>query len=86
MSVRAKFKVQKHTETKWGALEGQSTIEVEMGAVYGKDGTENATWSKATPMGTIKMTITNLDAVAQLEIGKEFYVDFTPADEAKPQV
>lgn len=39
----------------------------------------NKDWSKYTPQGAIQMTITNPDAIAAFEIGKAYYVDFTPA-------
>lgn len=52
--------------------------EVRLGAVYGT-GKENADWSKWTPSGEIKMMITNPAAIEQFELGKEYFVDFTPA-------
>lgn len=40
---------------------------------------ENARFTKATPWGEIRMGIDNPDALAQFEVGKEYYVDFSPA-------
>ncbi len=37
-------------------------------------------WSKATPQGEIKMMITNPAAIDQLDLGKSYFLDFTPAD------
>ena len=40
--------------------------------------TENARFTKATPWGDIRMGIDNEAALAQFEVNKEYYVDFTP--------
>lgn len=40
---------------------------------------ENARFTKATPWGQIKLGIDNPDALSQFEVGKQYYVDFTPA-------
>lgn len=45
---------------------------------YG-DGKENESWSRYTPSGEIRMSITNPAAVDALELGKAYFVDFTPA-------
>jgi hypothetical protein len=55
--------------------------EVTFGTVYedpAKD-TENARFTKATPWGQIKLGIDNPAALERFEVGKEYYVDFTPA-------
>lgn len=72
MSVRAKVKCTAITE-----FEGSR--QVKLAAVYGKDGSENASWSKYTPAGSIELSITNPDAYEQFKVGAEYYVDFTPA-------
>lgn len=43
--------------------------------------TENARFTKATPWGKIEMGIDNPAALEQFKAGKQYYVDFTPADE-----
>jgi len=74
--VRGKFSVSKvtnHSAT-------STYVEVELNAVYGgSTNAEDNSYSAATPLGKITMTITNPDAVAKLPIGGVFYVDFTPA-------
>lgn len=80
MSVRAKFRV--------GSIEdwGQSRI-LNLSAVYesGPDATpENARFTKATPNGTLKMTVDNPGAYEQFEIGDEWYLDFTKGHKAGP--
>lgn len=44
---------------------------------------ENEQFFRATPGGQIMLNVVNEDAAKQFEPGKEYYVDFTPAD--KPQ-
>ncbi len=41
--------------------------------------TENARFTTATPWGEIKLGIDNPPALAAFEVGKSYYVDFTPA-------
>lgn len=41
---------------------------------------ENLIFGKATPAGSIAMLIKNADAAAEFELGRAYYVDFTPAD------
>lgn len=42
--------------------------------------TENAYFTKATPSGKIEMAIDNPKALEQFVGGKNYYVDFTPAE------
>jgi hypothetical protein len=66
--VRAKFKC-------WSNNDGV----VALNAVT--DGSEeNKTFWKYTPSGQISMTISNPAAFNHFVPGKEYYVDFTPAD------
>lgn len=41
---------------------------------------ENKAFWKYTPSGKIEFSTINTEATKQFEVGKEFYVDFTPAD------
>jgi hypothetical protein len=78
MSVRAKFKVQSY-ET---GLQGNPPEEcrtIKMTAVYG-DSEENRKYFKYTPNGSISLGILNQEAWKQFELGKEYYVEFSPAD------
>lgn len=56
--------------------------EVEFETVYeepdGRD-TENQRFTQATPWGHIKLGINNQAAIEQFEVGREYYVDFSPA-------
>lgn len=54
---------------------------VELFAVTPANGAtdENKAFFAATPAAKIEMTITNPDAAETFELGKEYYVDFSPA-------
>jgi hypothetical protein len=41
---------------------------------------ENTKFWEASPSGEIKLGTVNPEAWATFELGKEYYVDFTPAD------
>jgi hypothetical protein len=53
--------------------------EITLRPVWG-DGKGNETWSKATPQGEFKMMITNPAAIDQFDLGKSYFVDFSPAE------
>ena len=74
--VRAKFKVVETRRVDYGS--GVQEV-IKMAPASGEG---NESWSKWTPSGSIEMSITNPDAVAQLELGKHYYVDFhaVPSD------
>jgi hypothetical protein len=78
LSVRAKVRVSE--VLKPSNSDGQHAEEVTMFPVYGKDGSENANWSKATPSGLIRLYISNPGAWDQFHVGDEFYLDFTEAE------
>ena len=72
MSVRAKFKVEQVTRTvSWAEVKLQPVTS-------GSD--ENKQFYRWTPGGSIHLATINPEAAAQFEPGKEFYIDFTPAD------
>lgn len=72
-AVRAKFKV----EAKDVAPDG-TTNQIRMSAVF--DGSpENKEFFKYTPTGTLNLGVVNEVAAAAFEVGKEYYLDFTPA-------
>lgn len=56
--------------------------EVTLCPVWEGENGENRSWSKATPQGRLTMGITNPDAVEAFELGKFYYLDFTPAPAA----
>lgn len=55
---------------------------VKLGVVYSrKEGTENRDFTKATPSGTIEMSIDNPAAALQFIPQKYYYVDFVQCPE-----
>lgn len=56
---------------------------IKLTAVYG-DTPENKAFFQATPSLAISVSVVRPEVAAQLEIGKEFYVDFTEATAATP--
>lgn len=63
-------------ESKTPNPDDPTIVDVKFRAVYG-DGSDNASWSKWTPSGVIELQITNPAAHEPLEVGAEFYVDFS---------
>ncbi|MFB2769885.1 hypothetical protein ACE1AT_11450 [Pelatocladus sp. BLCC-F211] len=61
-------------------FDGTDGITAKFGAVTG-DTKENKSFWNATPSGQIEVYVTNPKAVEQLELGKNYYVDFTVADD-----
>ena len=92
MSVRAKFKVDaielinqpqsvKGADGSYVTVPGAVTT-LKLSPVYanGDPNHENSKFWKASPGGSLVLNCVNPEAVKQFEIGKEYYVDFTPAD------
>lgn len=86
-AVSAKFKVSRLT-AHWGAeirdgvivtTEENGQGEVELTPDYA--GGRNEGWSKATPSGVIRMTITNPAALEHFREGQSFDVILTPTAE-----
>lgn len=81
MSIRAKFhctNVSNSGHSTNGAAV-KTSEQVTLHAVYGKEGTDNATWAKYTPSGSLSLTIDNPEAWGQFEVGEEYFIDVTPA-------
>lgn len=85
--VRAKFYVANVSEpkqaTRWE--EGKETKQVNayditLYAVTANGSEENKDFFTNTPTGNLTLTTVNEAAAKQFEKGKEYYVDFTPAN------
>lgn len=72
MSVIAKFYVSSVTPA-----ENSPNTQIQMHPVC--RGVENASWSAATPSGTIMMNVLNEGASGQFKVGQEYYVTFEKA-------
>ncbi len=77
-TIRAKFKLNEEQR-----FEGLASRRYKFGTVYSNaPDSENKAFWDATPQGSIEMTVTNKDAWPFFELGREYYLDFTPAPEA----
>jgi hypothetical protein len=75
--VRAKFRVTSIAKTvQWNDPTKVEANQVELQPVMDDN---NKGWSKYTPCGSLKMQINNPEALDQFEIGKCYFLDFTPA-------
>lgn len=77
IATRAKFKLAEITHVSWNP----NTRRVKFSTEYDPSLPEDQRFSNATPSGEITMIVDNPVAVARLEIGKSYYVDFTPISE-----
>jgi hypothetical protein len=75
--VRAKFLCVEKGEA--GHQPCQKTAKVILQPVAGTN-EENKSFWKWTPSGKIELQVLNTEAADQFEVGKEYYVDFTPAN------
>lgn len=95
MTVRAKFQCQSILQQPGSRPKPGSPIDpqrgpnefepcvqysVTMAPVYGGYDGENFKFWSATPSGKLEMNIMNQDAASQFEVGKHYYLDFTPAE------
>ena len=82
VQVRAKFWVKGVVHHHNGSPVADQSVEIVMAPVFGTMGSGNESWAKYTPQGEIKMLINNPSAAAKFELGKQYFVDFTPAEPA----
>ncbi|WP_259667921.1 hypothetical protein [Rhizobium lentis] len=75
--VTAKFRCMNINHAHTGP--DSSVATVQMFPVWEQDGV-NKKWSQATPNGKLEMTITVPETVARFELGKEYFLDFRPAE------
>lgn len=76
MSVRCKFKVNtiEHHDGNGVTIKMSPTTSADPNS-------ENAKFWKWTPGGSLVFNCVNPDAIKQLELGKEYYLDISPAPE-----
>lgn len=77
MSVRAKFYVLSKTEYA-NQHSTEQNVRVELQPVHG-DTEENKKFWSYTPSGKIEMNM-KPESAEHFELGKQYYVDFTPAE------
>lgn len=81
MPVRAKFRCTTETRKKWGPSEEQVTRSYEFMALYDPAIPEDQRYAKASPSGTLTIQVDN--PAVTFEPGAQYYLDFTPADQAE---
>lgn len=78
MGVRAKFYCASKTEqSSPGSTQKQESVILQP-VINGSE--ENKQFYQYTPSGKLELSIMNPTAASQFQVGKEYYVDFTPAD------
>ena len=77
MTVRAKMRLVSKTDN--ASHRGGTAVESTTVRLQAVQGPDNEAWSKYTPNGTLELNITNPAAVGALELGREYFVDLTPA-------
>lgn len=78
MTTRAKLRLSSITDRSWGkGATPQKTLRFD--TVYDQSIPEDQRFQKATPCGHCELQIDNPAALAQFELGADYYVDFTPA-------
>jgi hypothetical protein len=70
--VRAEFTVTKVAKTTWGGTE------LTLSPQYDQTIPEDRRFQKGTPSGELHMLVDNPPAVEFFELGKPYYLDFTP--------
>lgn len=77
-TMRAKFRLVSVTETKHWQQGRPNLKTLKLQPVSGGS-PENEAFYAATPGGHIELATVNADAVAEMQLGADYYVDFTPA-------
>lgn len=79
MAVRAKFKCESITRREhWDKSKGEEIHAIKLSPVI-SGSEENKSFYEATPSGSIELSVIKEEVGKQFELGKEYYVDFTPA-------
>jgi hypothetical protein len=80
MPTRAKFRCTRETQTRWNTQMVDPQRSYEFEATYDPDLPEDQRFARATPVGSLKITVDN--PAVTFEPGSAYYLDITPADEA----
>lgn len=76
MGTRLKVTCFEIAEQKWGTSPSVKVLKFRPVTSGSK---ENESFYSATPGGELVFSVVKLDAAAQFEVGKEYYVDIQPA-------
>ena len=78
MSVRAKFMLTERTEQSYGG--DHKSVKFVFTPQYDPSIEEDRRFAKASPSGRFEIQVDNPAAIQQFELGKQYYVDFAPAE------
>ena len=78
MAVRAKFYVSEVKQSRYHSQGSELLTTIKLNPVV-SGSEENKEFFRWSPAGSIDLGTVNPAVVAQMHIGDEFYVDFTPA-------
>lgn len=84
MQTRCKFQVQEVAQVAWHVITKKDEPKryaerIKLNAVYGSEpGSENQSFSEATPSGTLEIFVTNPQVVGTFEPGGYYYLDLIP--------
>ncbi|MCL6605648.1 MAG: hypothetical protein K6T94_22520 [Paenibacillus sp.] len=76
--IRAKFLCVEKGEVAY-SLNATPSVKIVMQPVYGTS-EENKAFFQATPSGKLELCTVNPKAAAEFEVGKSYYIDFSPAE------
>lgn len=85
-TVRAKFRVSSVEARAWNGSKKPDHWSITMEPVTRDSDdpdSENTSFWEATPSGKLEIQTTNKDAADRFTPGREYYLDFTPADEGE---
>ena len=85
MRVRAKFQctsITRQHNRGWSGTPPSETHTVHFMPVSGNDSEENRKFWEATPSGKVEIGCAKAETAGLFELGKDYYLDFTPADES----
>ena len=74
--IRAKFVLSEETRVNWNS----DARKLVFSAQYDQNTPEDQRYSKATPTGRLEMQVDNPAALEQFQLGKAYYIDFTPVE------
>jgi hypothetical protein len=77
-NVRAKFQVVSIRRSQWGHNTEVQTIEMQPVTGRETSSEEDRRFWQATPSGKLELGCVNQEAASFFELGKSYYLDFTP--------
>lgn len=80
MAIRCKFQVMEITENHYNNMANPPAKRVKLEARYEDKIPEDQRFYSSTPSGSLDFVTNNPLALAELTLGRSFYIDLTPAE------